>query len=106
MLTNLLESRSHQTRNNRGTIASVTVHAAIILGAVYATATGASAKDHPEERTIIHYVPAPEPRSTAAITSAPRGASRTATSTPKPVPQSFPVDVPTSLPSIDVPVAP
>jgi len=106
MLTTLLESRSHHTRDTRGTIASVTVHAAIILGAVYATATGASAKDQPDEQTIIHYVPAPEPRSTAATTPAPRRASRTATSTPKPVLQSFPVDVPTSLPSIDVPLAP
>lgn len=106
MLTTLLESRSHQTRNSRGTIASVTVHAAIILGAVYATATGASAKDKPDDRTIIHYVPAPEPRSAPATTPAPRRASHSATATPKPVLQSFPVDVPTSLPSIDVPLAP
>jgi TonB family protein len=106
MLTTLLESRSHQTRNSRGAIASVTVHAAIILGAVYATATGASAKDKPDRPTIIHWVPTPEPRSSAATTPAPRRASHTATAMPKPVLQSFPVDVPTSLPSIDVPLAP
>ena len=106
MLTTLLESRSHQTRNSRGTIASVTVHAAIILGAVYATATGASAKDKPDDPTIIHWVPTPEPRSAAAATPAPRRASHTATATPRRVLQTVPVDVPTSLPSIDVPLAP
>ena len=104
MLTTLLESRSHQKRDTRATIASVTFHAAIILGAVYATATGASAKDKPDDPTIIHWVPTPEPR-TAPKAPAPRRASRSATSAPKPMLQTFPVDVPTSLPSIDVPLA-
>ena len=106
MLTTLLESRSHQTRNSRGTIASVAVHAAIILGAVYATATGASAKDKPDDPTIVHWVPTPEPRSAAATPAPRRRASHTATATPKPEFPSFPIDVPTSLPSVDVPLAP
>ena len=105
MLTTLLESKSHQTRNNRGTIASIAVHAAIILGAVYATATGAAAKDRPDDPTVLHWVPTPEPRSAAPAPQKHR-ASPAAKAMPMPVLQSFPVDVPTSLPSIDVALAP
>jgi TonB family protein len=105
MLSTLLESSSRQTRNNRGTIASVTVHAAIILGAVYATATGAVAKDKPDDPTIIHWVPTQEPRSAAAA-RAPRHPASTGRVARTPVFQSFPVDVPTSLPSIEVALAP
>ena len=105
MLTTLLESRSRQTRNRRGTVASVTVHAAIIVAAVYATATGAAAKDKPDDPTIIHWVPTPEPRA-AAPAPTPRQAAGTARVMPRPVFQSFPIDVPTSLPSIEVALAP
>ncbi len=101
MLTTLLESRSCRARDNRGTIASVTVHAAIIFAAVYATAAGAPTKDKPGDSVVIHWVPTPPPRS-AATTILPEGPARAATLIPIARPVTVPIQIPTSLPAIDV----
>jgi hypothetical protein len=56
MLTTLLESRSRRVRDNRGAAASITLHAAIIFAAVYATATGPLAKSDPVNPSRLHWV--------------------------------------------------
>jgi TonB family protein len=104
MLTTLLESSSHRTRNTHFAVASATVHAAIIFLAAYATAMGA-AKDRPDDPVVIHWVPIPEPRP-AASTAFPDPASRSWSVLPTSRPLSISVDVPSSLPSIDVKLAP
>lgn len=102
MLTTLLESRSHQPRDGRGTAASVMVHAAIIFAAVYATAAATPARDKPVNPPAIHWLPIPQPRS---ATSTPRP-DRTRTSSvtvPTPRPIVVPIAVPTSLPPLQLP---
>ena len=104
MLTTLLESRSRRVRDNRGTAASVTLHAAIIFAAVYATATGTIPKDNPIHSPTIHWItPAPPftPPAPARMDNAPRTSS-TVPLTRAPIA----VDVPTSIPSIDIPLSP
>ena len=104
MLTTLLESRSHRVRDTRGTAASVTLHAAIIFAAVYATATGTIPKDNPINPPSIHWItPAPPftPPTPARVENAPRTTS-TVPLTRAPIT----VDVPTSIPSIDIPLSP
>src|SRR6266550_1483945 len=103
MLTTLLESRSRRVRDNRGTAASVTLHAAIIFAAVYATATGTLPKDNPINPPSIHWItPAPPftPPTPARTDNAPRTSSTVPTAR-----TLIAVDVPTSIPSIDIPLA-
>jgi len=104
MLTTLLESRSRRVRDNRGTAASVTLHATIIFAAVYATATGTLPKDNPINPPRIHWI-TPAPPFTP---SAPARADNTphASSTVPMTRAQIAVDVPTSIPSIDIPLAP
>ena len=61
MLDTLLESKSHRTRGKGTAVVSAVFHAAVILGAVYATASGASAHDAPESPTKVHWVTSPPP---------------------------------------------
>ena len=104
MLTTLLESRSRRMRDNRGTAASVTLHAAIIFAAVYATATGTIPKDNPINPPSIHWItPAPPftPPTSASHNNAPR------TSSTVPLTRArIAVNIPTSIPSIDIPLPP
>jgi TonB family protein len=104
MLTTLLESRSRRVRDNRGTAASVMLHAAIIFAAVYATATASVPKDNPFNPPALHYVTIPP---TLAPTAPARAdiASRTSFIVPT-VRTPITVDVPTSIPSIDIPLSP
>jgi TonB family protein len=100
MLTTLLESRQFRPSDKRGAVASVGLHAAIIFAAVYATATGAPAKDGAVDPPAIHWVPVPPPRS-ATSTPAPDRTRRTSATAQPTNPLVVAIDVPTSLPSID-----
>lgn len=100
MLTTLLESRPNKGSDKRGAVASVVLHATIILAAVYATATGAPAKDKPINPPVLHWVKTPPPPSTN--TAVPdRTPRRSATAQPA-NPLAVPIEIPTSLPSIDL----
>lgn len=104
MLTTLLESRSRRVRDNRGTAASVTLHAAIIFTAVYATATASVPKDNPFNPPALHYVTIPP---TSATVTPARANNPSRTSSTVPLSRApIAVDVPTSIPSIDIPLAP
>ena len=105
MLTTLLESRRLEASDKRGTVASVVLHAAIIFAAVYATATGAPARDKSIDPPAIHWVPTPPPQSATSTPVRDRTPSRSATATPR-SPLVVPINVPTSLPSIDLQAQP
>jgi protein TonB len=104
MLTTLLESRSRRVRDNRGTAASITLHAAIIFAAVYATATASVPKDNPFNPPALSYVTIPPASAPAAPARADKP-SRTSSSVPT-LRAPIAVDVPTSIPSIDIPLSP
>jgi TonB family protein len=105
MLTTLLESSSHRTRNIHFAVGSATVHAVIVFLAAYATAMGAAAKDKPDNPVVIHWVPMPEPRP-AVNTAIPVPAPRSWSVLPASRPLAVSIDVPRSLPSIDLELAP
>jgi protein TonB len=107
MLTTLLESSSHRTRNTHFAVASATVHAVIIFLAAYATAMGAAAKDRPDDPVVIHWVPMPElrPAPSTAFPD-PDPAPRSGSVLPASRPLTVSIDAPNSLPSIDVKLAP
>jgi TonB family protein len=62
MLDTLLESKSHRTRGKGTALASAAFHATVILGTVYATASGASAHNAPEPPARVHWVRSPPSR--------------------------------------------
>src|SRR5512141_2525411 len=99
MLTTLLESRSHHSRNRRGTLISAVVHASIILVAVYATASG-STEDRPIDQPRIHWVPTPPSQPTPS--SAHSAPDRRVSTSHMPRILPVPVEVPTALPAIDL----
>ena len=104
MLTTLLESRSRRVRDNRGTAASVTLHAAIVFAAVYATSTAKIPKDNPINPRSIHWI-TPAPAFTPPTPA--RGDNAQRTSFTVPITRApIAVDVPTSIPSIDIPLPP
>lgn len=99
MLTTLLESKSHHSRDRRGAALSVIVHAALILGAVYATASGAPAPQRREQLSKIYFPPSPpkvEPQRSPPRTP-PKANARPSVRT-----ISVPIEIPTSIPTIDV----
>ena len=98
MLTTLLESRSHHSRNRRGTLISAVVHASIILVAVYATASG-STQNRPIEDPRIHWVPTPPSQPTPA--RAQGAPDRRVSTSPMPRILVAPVEVPTTLPAVN-----
>src|SRR5688500_33500 len=57
MLSTLIESRSLKARSKGAAITSASIHAALIVGAAYATAAGAAAERPPETEPRIHWVP-------------------------------------------------
>jgi len=105
MLSTLLESKAHRTRSTHVMVASATVHAAIIFGAMYATAVGAAVEVKPDEKIVIHWVPVPK-QTTPVFPTAPRNSSRAVSAGLVRMSPAFSVDVPTSLPSVDVKLAP
>jgi protein TonB len=100
MLTTLLESRSHHARDGRGTAASVTVHAALIFTAVYATATAGPAKDKPVNPPALHWIVTPPPP--VKSTPLPDRSASSSTTAPPTNPLVVPIEIPTSLPSINL----
>jgi len=104
MLSTLLESKAHRTRSTHVVVASATVHAAIIFGAVYATAVGAAVEVTPDEKIVIHWVPTPK-QAAPVFPSARQSSSLSRNGLVRMSP-AFSVDVPTSLPSIEVQLAP
>lgn len=101
MLETLLESKSRRTRGKGTALASAAFHITVILGAVYATASGASAHDAPEPPAKVHWVSSPPSRdpitqSRPARPTSP--ANRVAIATPLRVQLNIPV----SLPPIDL----
>lgn len=99
MLNTLLESRSHRTRSKGTVLTSAIFHTAVILGAVYATASGVSAHDAPEPPVTIHWVAAPP----SDPLTQPRRTPRTAPAKHIPSTRRLRValNVPVSLPPID-----
>lgn len=104
MLTTLLESRSHHARDGRGTAASVTVHAALIFTAVYATATAGPAKDKPINPPALHWVVTPPPK--VMNTPLPNHGANISTTAPAANPLVVPIEISTSLPSINLEAPP
>src|SRR5258706_10508884 len=104
MLTTLLESRSRRVRDTRGTATSVTLHAAIIFAAIYATATASVPRDNPFNPPALQYITIP-PASAPAATARLGKTSHTSSSVPLTRSQ-IAVDIPTAIPSIDIPLAP
>jgi TonB family protein len=104
MLTTLLESRSHRTRNTQFAVASATVHAVLIFVAAYATALGAAAKVEPDDPVVIHWLPMAEPRH-AANAPLPDRAQRTWSVFPAKGPLAISIEVPSTLPSINLELA-
>ena len=99
MLTTLLESKSRHSRDRRGAALSVIVHAGLILGAVYATASGAPAPQPREQLSKIYFPPSPpkvEPQR-----SPPRTLPKT-NERPFVPTITVPIEIPTSIPKIDV----
>lgn len=102
MLTTLLESKVHRSRDRRGTTLSIVVHAALILGAVYATASGSPAPE-PVER-ILNFPLVVTPHTVTQ--PAPTHATPRTSAAPSPRTISIPIEIPTSLPPIDLSAAP
>ncbi len=103
MLTTLLESKSHHSRDRRGAALSVIVHASLILGAVYATASGSPAPQRMEHFSKIYFPPSPpkvEPQR-----SPPRILPKT-NAPPSVATITVPIEIPTSIPPIDLNAAP
>jgi TonB family protein len=103
MLTTLLESKSHRSHDRRGAAVSVVVHASLILGAVYATASGSPAPEPEEER--IHSFPLVI-RPHAQPKSAPATAAPKTSTHPLPRTITTPIEIPAFIPKIDVNAAP
>ncbi len=104
MLTTLLESRSRRVRDTRGTATSVTLHAAIIFAAIYATATASVPRDNPFNPPALQYITIPPTSAPAAPAHA--GKAPHALSGVPLTHSQIAVDIPTSIPSIDIPLAP
>ena len=100
MLNTLLESQPHRARGNATILTSAAFHTAVILGAVYATASGVSAHDAPEAPVTVHWVAAP-PSSLPVpqIHRTPQSAA--ANHIPSAPPLRVSVDIPVSLPPTD-----
>lgn len=102
MLDTLLESKSHRSRGKGTALVSAAFHATVILGAVYATASGASAHDAPEPPVRVHWVTSPPSDNpivrAARRTPATTPPNRVAAVTPLPVQLNIPV----TLPPIDL----
>jgi periplasmic protein TonB len=93
----LLESSAPRRRSRGGTLVSVAVHAAVIVGAAAATADAGLTDDEGVPEHIIHYAPpaSPPPASPAPP---PDGATRTSTSGP-----TFSMPAPPDVPPVDIP---
>lgn len=102
MLDTLLESKSRRSRSKGTALASAAFHTAVILGAVYATTSGASAHDAPEPPAKVHWVTSPQPRDPVAQ-QARRTPTNTATSRVSTAPRlSVQLNIPLTLPPIDL----
>ena len=99
MLNILLESRSHRARSKGTVLTSAAFHTAVILGAVYATASGVSAHDAPERPVTVHWVTAPPSDPVTQTHRTPQTAPLN--HIPSVPPLRVPVDIPVSLPPID-----
>ena len=100
MLDTLLESKSHRTRGKGTALVSAVFHATVILGAVYATASGASAHDAPEPPAKVHWVTSPP--STAPIAREVRRASTSTNRVAIAAPLRVQLNIPVTLPAIDL----
>lgn len=98
MLDTLLESKSHRTRGKGTALVSAAFHATVILGAVYATASGASAHDAPAPPAKVHWVTSPPSIIPRQVRRASVATSRVATVAPLRVQLNIPV----TLPPIDL----
>ena len=102
MLKTLLESNAKRERSQAITVASVTVHAVLIIIAACATAAGAAAVAGEEEPTNITWTTAPTTSGTIPPTRSPQPASMTSA-----VPNvAISIDVPLVIPAINATLAP
>lgn len=102
MLNTLLESRSGRTRTKGTVLASAALHTAIILGAAYATASGASTHIAPEPPARVHWITSP-PASDPVTQQARRAPASTPTSRVSTAPAlHVRLDIPVDLPPIDL----
>jgi protein TonB len=99
MLNTLLESRSYQRRSKGTVLASVAFHTAIVIGGVYATASGVAAHDAPEPPVTVHWV-TPSPVNPLAP-SHPTPKSARANHVPSAPPLHVPLNVDVTLPYPD-----
>src|SRR5438045_2553353 len=101
MLNTLIESRSRSKRNTSGTVVAVTLHALIIGGAAYATATAATTPNT-RRQEVPHFV---TPKSSAVVKQdvapkRPGQKSPQRTSVPQ-----LSINISPNLPPIDIPLA-
>ena len=99
MLDTLLESKSHRTRGKGTALVSAAFHATVILGAIYATASGASAHDAPEPPAKVHWVTSP---STVPIARQVHRASTPTNRVATAAPLRVQLNIPVTLPPIDL----
>ena len=99
MLDTLLESKSHRTRGKGTALVSAALHATLILGAVYATASRASAHDAPEPPAKVHWVTSP---STVPIARQVRRVSTPTSRVATVAPLRVQLNITVTLPPIDL----
>jgi TonB family protein len=102
MLDTLLESRSHRTRSKGTALVSAAFHAAVILGAAYATASGASTQDAPEPPVAVHWVTTPQSRDPITQQARPTPVTTPTNRVAAVAPLHVQLNIPVSLPPIDL----
>jgi periplasmic protein TonB len=103
MFSTLIESRAKSPRRTAGSIASVTLHAAVVgaLVAATANATVRTENDPAETRIIFRTTPPAPPPPPAAPTNAPRVYTNSAPALGAPS-LDIPIDIPTGIPPVDL----
>lgn len=97
MFTTLVESAPHRKPSGRAGLVSALFHSALILGAIYATASGAASDVVATAATQAEKILWVKPSQPAAAPAAPA---------PKPKPKAKPVVAPTKVPTATPPIDP
>ena len=102
MLDTLLESKSRRTRSKGTTLISAALHTAVILGAAYATASGASTQDASEPSVRVHWVTSPPTTDPITQQAPPTPVSTPTNRVATAARLRVQLNIPVSLPPIDL----